>query len=211
MKHLVIIGARGFGREIFYLAQNSIGYKTDFEVKGYLDDKSDALEGYNGYPPIISSVENYEVCDDDVFICALGDPRFKKQYANIIKEKGGCFLSLIHKNANIIPTAKIGTGCIVFQNVTVSADVTVGNFVTLQPMVFLGHDAKIGDWSHLNTNCVCNGYVELGQSVQIHTNAIIVPKIKIGNNSVVGAGSVVLRKVADNVTVFGNPAKKIFG
>lgn len=90
MKHLVIIGARGFGREIFYLAQNSIGYKTDFEVKGYLDDKSDALEGYNGYPPIISSVENYEVCDDDVFICALGDPRFKKQYANIIKEKGGC-------------------------------------------------------------------------------------------------------------------------
>ena len=211
MKQLIIIGARGFGREIYYLAQNSIGYLTDYEVKGYLDDKKDALEGYEGYPPIISSVEDYRVCSDDVFICALGDPKYKKQYVNTIKEKGGCFLSLIHKKANIIPTAKIGTGCIVFQNVTVSADVVVGDFVTLQPMVFLGHDAKIGEWSHLNTNSVCNGYVELGECVQIHTSAIVVPKIKIGNNSVVGAGSVVLRKVADNVTVFGNPAKKIFG
>ena len=33
--------------------------------------------------------------------------------------------------------------------------------------------------------------------------------IKVGNNSTVGAGAVVIRKVKDGDTVFGNPAKKI--
>lgn len=61
MKNLLIIGARGFGREIYNLALESIGYGTEFTIKGFLDDKKEALDGYDGYPSIISSVENYAV------------------------------------------------------------------------------------------------------------------------------------------------------
>lgn len=57
MKHLLIIGARGFGREIYNLAINSIGYQEEFDIKGYLDNKLDALCDYKNYPPIIDSVE----------------------------------------------------------------------------------------------------------------------------------------------------------
>lgn len=52
MKHLLIIGARGFGREIYNLAINSIGYQEEFDIKGYLDNKLDALCDYKNYPPI---------------------------------------------------------------------------------------------------------------------------------------------------------------
>lgn len=88
MKHLVIIGARGFGREVYHSAIDSIGYGTEFDIKGYLDDKSDALSQYEGYPAIIGSVETYQPQADDVFICALGDVKWKKHYAQIIEEKG---------------------------------------------------------------------------------------------------------------------------
>lgn len=211
MKQLIIIGARGYGREIYYHAQNSIGYGTEFVIKGYLDDKSDALDSYVGYPPIIGPVESYAVEDNDVFVCALGDVKFKKKYVDVILAKGGDFLNLIHNSANIFPTSKIGKGCVILHNTTISADVKIGDFVTIQPMVFLGHDVEVGNWSHLNTNCICSGFVKLGENVTIHTSAVVVPKVKIGANSVVGASSMVLRNVPDNVTVMGNPAKKIFG
>ena len=69
MKQLLIIGARGFGREIYDLAINSQGYSVTFIIKGFLDDKKDALDEFLNYPSIVSSVENYEIQIDDVFIC----------------------------------------------------------------------------------------------------------------------------------------------
>ena len=72
MNQLLIIGARGFGREVLGLARACIESGADFEIKGFLDDKHDALNGYNGYPPILSSVEDYVIQEDDVFICASG-------------------------------------------------------------------------------------------------------------------------------------------
>ena len=99
MKHLLIIGARGWGRAIYNFALESIGYGTEFDVKGYLDDKSDALDGFEGYPPIIGSVETYQIQEDDVFICALGVVKYKIKYSKLIMDKGGEFITLIHKTA----------------------------------------------------------------------------------------------------------------
>ena len=70
MKHLIIIGARGWGREIFSLAMNCIGYQTEYDIKGFLDDKTNALDGLSGYPSIIDSVENYQIQPEDVMLLA---------------------------------------------------------------------------------------------------------------------------------------------
>lgn len=67
MKNLLIVGARGFGREVYDMVKDCQGYGRDFMVKGFLDDKKDALDGFDGYPPIISSLEDYLFSDEDVF------------------------------------------------------------------------------------------------------------------------------------------------
>ena len=59
MKNLVIIGARGWGREVYDIAMACISSGANFSVKGFLDDKTDALKGYLNYPPILDSVEAY--------------------------------------------------------------------------------------------------------------------------------------------------------
>lgn len=210
MKHLIIIGARGFGREVYHSAIESKGYGLEFDIKGYLDDKVDALTEYNGYPPIIGTVESYQMQEDDVFICALGDVKWKKHYAQIILDKGGKFISLIHERAEISKNVLIGDGCIICPQSRISCDVSLGDFVTIQPYVFVGHDAKINDWCHVNTNVSISGFVTLSEGVTIHTSAVLVPKILIGENSIVGAGSVALNDVPANATVFGNPARAIF-
>lgn len=206
MKHLIIIGARGFGREVYNTAIESIGYGVDFDIKGFLDDKYNALDGFDGYPPIISSVENYTLQQDDIFICALGDVEWKEHYVEKVLAKGGKFVTLIHRHAYISKNVKIGVGCIVCNQAIISCDVTIGDFTTIQPHVIIGHDCQIGSMCQINSNTSIGGFVKVGDKATLHTSSTLLPKSKIGNNATVGASSVVLRKVSAGTTVFGNPA-----
>lgn len=209
MKHLLIIGARGWGREVYDIAMACIGNGVDFDVKGFLDDKADALEGYEGYPPIIGPVETYVIQTNDVFICALGDVGYKKHYVQIILDKGGEFISLIHPTAIVGHNSAIGTGCIVGAYANISCDTCLRDFVTFSIKAGMGHDSSIGAYSHVGGMCLISGFVSIGNSVTVHPGSIIVPHRKLGDNSIVGTGSVVLCNVPANTTVFGNPAKKI--
>jgi acetyltransferase-like isoleucine patch superfamily enzyme len=51
------------------------------------------------------------------------------------------------------------------------------------------------------------GHVNLGKSVFVGSKATVIPTIKIEDFAVIGAGSVVVKKVKKGTTVFGNPAK----
>ena len=209
MKNLVIIGARGYGREIYGLAQSCIGFGINFEVKGFLDDKIDALDGFKGYPPILDSVENYKIASDDVFVCALGDVAYKQKYIQIILNKGGTFISLIHSSAFIGQNTTIGKGVILAFDVHISCDVSIADFVTVMTGSVIGHDSSVGAWSSIGVRSFLGGSAILGQRTTIHTGAIVLPHKRIGKNAIVGAGSVVLRDVKEGITVFGSPAKEL--
>lgn len=209
MKRLIIIGARGFGREVYNLALDCKIENEVFSIKGFLDDKSDVLLGYNNYPPIISSVENYEVQPDDVFACALGDVNAKIKYIDLILKKGGKFISLIHPSVQIGLNTQIGNGCIIRTTASISCDVSIGSFVTIMGYSILGHDVKIGDYCHLGAYSFLGGFSQLKENVTLHPGAKILPHKIVKKNAIVGAGSVVLKNVNENTTVFGIPAKKI--
>ncbi len=209
MKQLLIIGARGFGREVYNLARRCHGFETEYVIKGFLDDKTDALEGFAGYPPIIDSVEHYEIQPDDVFICALGDVSYKRKYAEIILAKGGNFINLIHHRVGLDKNSTIGLGCIVCENVGISCDVKIGNFCTLMGYATLGHDVQIGNYCHLGVFSFMGGYVILEDEVTLHTSAIIHPHKTVEKGAIVGAGSVVIKRVKAGTTVMGNPAMRI--
>lgn len=209
MKNLVIIGARGFGREVYNLAMDCIKAGAQMQVKGFLDSKSDALDGFDNYPSILSSVEDYQIEPDDVFICALGDVKYKELYVNKILGKGGEFTTLIHPQAIVGQNTKIGKGCIIRTICSVSCDITIGDFVSIMGFVNIGHDAKIEDWCHIGAYSFMGGGSLLEKRVTLHPGCKILPKKRIGENSIVGAGSVVLRNVKANSTVFGIPAKRI--
>ena len=194
MKELVIIGARGWGREVYNMLPNCIGYETEFTVKGFLDDKADALDGMPGYPSIISSVEDYQPQPNDVFVCALGDARWKRHYAELIMAKGGKFINIIHETVVIERNSTIGNGCILCKQVFISCDSQIGDFVTMQPYCAIGHDSSIGNYCYLGGRVFTSGGAIIGESTEVHTNAIILPSVKVGNNCMVAAGSVVYRE-----------------
>jgi sugar O-acyltransferase (sialic acid O-acetyltransferase NeuD family) len=206
MKNLLIIGASGFGRDIYNMATECIGYQTEYVIKGFLDDNKNALASFGNYPPIVNSIKDYVVQDGDVFICALGDVHIKRNIVHSILEKGGSFISLIHPTAHVDRTAKIGVGCIILQDAFIGAGSIVGDFVLIQVSSVIGHDVKIGNFSRIDCLAVCTGGAIIEDEVTIHTSAVINQKVTVGKGACVGACSFAIRKVKENTTVIGNPA-----
>ena len=183
------------------------GYGTDFVVKGFLDDKADALDAFNDYPSIVDSVEHYEPKEDDVFICALGEPKWKRYYAEIIMAKGGEFINLVHNQAYIGKNTKLGRGCIISRDASISCDVVVGDFVTLQRLSTIGHDAYIGNYCHMGTYSFMGGYAIMEDMSMIYTRGTLIPHKRLGESAVLGVGSVAMTNVKSGATVIGIPAK----
>ncbi len=49
----------------------------------------------------------------------------------------------------------------------------------------------------------------IGDNVTLGANVVIIGNVKIGNNVIIGAGAVVVKDIADNSIVVGNPVRKI--
>ena len=210
MEHLVIIGAGGMGREVYHLATECSGYGTQFDIKGFLDDNPNALRGFEfPYPPILSSIKDYQVDSDDAFVCSIGDVQTKVKLVELIESQGGSFISLIHPDVQINKTAKLGGGLLVFHDVHIGAEAVIGNHVMLQSYAAIGHDAEIGDYCRIDPKASVIGGVKVGDRVTLHTMSVLNHKVTVGDDAVIGALSFVIRKVKPGITVFGIPAKEI--
>ncbi len=197
------------GREIFHHSMLCNGYNTEYKIKGFLDDDKNALRDFYGYPPVIDSIKHYIPENDDVFICSMGNVAKKKRSIDIILDKGGEFINLIHRDALIGKNVKMGNGCIVLKNALVGVECEIQDFVLIQGSAIIGHDAKIGKYSRIDCHVVCVGGVEIKDEVTIHSGAVINDHVVVEKGAIVGALSFVIRRVKENTTVFGNPAKKL--
>ena len=70
----------------------------------------------------------------------------------------------------------------------------------------VGHDAVLGDFSHVYAQCSVGGAVKVGEGAAVYPGSVVAPRRKIGAGAVVGAGSAVFVDVDPGVTVLGNPA-----
>lgn len=208
-KNLVIIGAGGFGREVYTWALQTIQSGAPWAIKGFLDDKSGTLEGYKYDVPHLNTVADYVPQQKDVFLCAVGEPKQKKRCCSIIEGKGGIFATLIHPTAVIGLNTKIGAGSIIGPLTQLSCEILLGKSVCFGTHSNTGHDTIIGDYCQISGACEINGNAVLEEGVFLGSHATILPKAHVGAWAFVGAGSVVLRRVMPGAKVFGNPAVAI--
>lgn len=208
MKNLVIIGAGGFAREIYDLANVCFQGDAGFKVKGFLSDGPSNIEAMR-YPPVLSTVAGYDVQPGDVFFCAIGKVSDRKKTVTLILDKGGTFINLVHPTAVISPSVRLGVGVGIKAFCVLASDVIVGDFTFLQSSVIMGHDVQVGKYCQVNSFAFFAGYSKVHDLVSINAGAKLVQNTVVEENAVVGMGSVVLNKVKAGTTVFGIPAKRI--
>jgi sugar O-acyltransferase (sialic acid O-acetyltransferase NeuD family) len=199
---LIIVGAGGFGREIYQYALD-----TQCDIKGFLDDDSSSLDGFDIARPILGSINDFQPAATDQLILAIGDPAIKQKLAQQLALRGAQFSSMVHPLAYVAPTAQIGMGCIIAPFAFVGPYAVIGDHVSINTYASAGHDSRIGEFSSLSPYSVVNGQVEIGRAVLLGTHAVVVLGKYVGQWAKLAAGAIALQDVPEYALAVGNPAK----
>ena len=212
MKHrLLIVGAGGFGREVLGWALGIPAGSRDWTAAGFLDANTEALRGYPCEYPILGDPATYNPGSRDVFVPAVADPATKLRICRTLKARGARFASLVHPSVILGPACRIGAGCVLCPRVTLTTNVTFGEFVTVNVYSGFGHDSIVGDGCTISSHVDVTGAVRLGEGVFLGSHATVLPRVEVGAYAVIGAGSAVVRNVPPGATVMGVPAKQVAG
>lgn len=207
-KRLWIIGAGGFGREVFGAAQTAIGSGTKWQVVGFLNDIVDSLDCFPEFPRIAGGTD-YQPQEGDVFTCAIGEMPGRRIVCEKFRARGAEFINLVQPMACVSPSAVLGEGVIVEAMTGIGAGAHIGDFTTVLSHANVGHDAQIGACVAISPFAAILGRTEIGDGVTIGCHAVVLPDVKIGPGATIGAGSVVIKDVPAGATVFGVPAMRI--
>lgn len=211
-KRLYIVGAGSLAREIYsYLVEDGCEY-NDAKLVGFLADKNNdrnSLDDFNFPYKIVGDLKCSNLKNNDFLIVAVANPAIKEQIFEFYNSDNGSIISYIHPTAIIGHDVSVGVGTVFGPYSMATTNVTLGRGCTINAFSSVGHDAILGDFCTLSGHCDVTGNVKLGDRVFMGSHASIIPGVQVGNGAVIGAGSVVVRKVKEDTTVFGNPAKRL--
>lgn len=208
-KGLVIIGAGDLGRELLHWANDIPISERNWRIKGFIDDKISTLNKYKINTPVISTITKYIPDQDDLFVCAIANPKIRLTICRSLAQRGAKFTNIIHPTSIICSDSKLGQGIIMSPYSIVSTNTIIGNHVIVNLHSTVAHDAILEDGVTVSNHCDITGGVHLSEGVFLGSGARILPRLYAGRYSIVGAGSVVLDDVAASKTVAGVPAKCI--
>lgn len=204
-QHVLIYGAGGFGREIASWIRTDAS--ANIHPVGFIDDAGTVAECAG--LPVGSLVEMAKLHPGASVILALGDGASRQAAAERVKAAGLTAQGFVHSSVLVGERVEIGEGSLILPGSILTCDIRIGAFVVVNCSCNVGHDVEIGSYSSLLGNNSLNGNVAIGEFVTIGSRATIYPGKRVGDNSTVGIGSVIIRSVRANVTVFGVPAKII--
>ena len=180
----------------------------DWDLHGSPDSNPAALDGFQTDYKIVGDPFTYSFQENDLCAMSITDCVTKEKVFEAIKGKVK-FLTFIFPTAIIGKFTSVGEGSVICPGCIVSTNTRIGRLVIVNIGSQIGHDVEIGDYSSLMANIDIGGHVKIGKKTFVGTGVTIIPKRVIAKNVRIGAGSVVLHNIKENLSVFGNPAGKI--
>jgi sugar O-acyltransferase (sialic acid O-acetyltransferase NeuD family) len=210
MKKIAIVGAGGFGKEIFCIWKERLLYdNVEFDFLGFFDDgKKGENTGYGNVIGVIEDLNN--VAEDLEVALAIGNTRILKNVIERIHNKKVSFPNITHPTSKFLnkESIKLSEGNIFSIDTIICNNVAMGNFNLLNTRVTIGHDVTVGNYNVFSPNVQISGEVTIGNNNLFGFNSGVIQVLKIGNENTLGVGSILLKSITDKGTYMGTPAKK---
>ncbi|WP_164856149.1 NeuD/PglB/VioB family sugar acetyltransferase [Lujinxingia sediminis] len=209
MEDIIIIGAGGFGREVWWLIEEINAYSPRWAVRGFVDD-SPSLKGKHVCGvPVLGTLDVLMDKPGHAVALGVGIPGVKKTILEKLKPAGLSWPTLVSPDARMSKFVSLGAGTLITSGCILTTQVEVGAHVLLNLACTVGHDTRIMTGATLSPGVSLSGYSTVGPWSDIGTRAVTIPGITIGRAATVGAGAVVIRDVPAGATAVGNPARVI--
>jgi len=142
------------------------------------------------------------------FLVALTTPAHRHAATADARARGFTHeATLLDPTAVIPPSSEFGLGSYVNAGVVVGAGTRSGVSCSVNRTASVGHHNALGDFVSIGSRAVTAGECRVETGAYVGVGATVAPRVSIGANAVVGAGAVVIRDVAPNTVVVGNPAR----
>jgi sugar O-acyltransferase (sialic acid O-acetyltransferase NeuD family) len=208
MKNIVLIGG---GNQAHYTI-DIINKEKKYNIVGIIDSIHDIGSDRFGYKilgrqeDIVRLVDQYDI---EGGVISIGDnwvryyvfEQIKKQLPNFR------FVNAIHPSVVIGDNVELGKGIVMMAGCIINPKSKIGDFTFFATGAQIDHDCDIKNYSSISAGSITGGYVTLGEFSAITLGVTVIDRLKIGKNTVIGAGSLVLKNIPDNVLVYGNPAR----
>lgn len=200
---LIIVGAGGHARETafaFLLSANPGSFL------GFLDDalSGSTPEGWPILGPIGAAARHAQA----EFVIAINDPRARRKVTERLGVLGITrWRCVIHPEVRLHPSIKMGVGCSILGGCQLTTCIELGHHCILNRGSQVSHDCRIGNFCSLNPAACVAGNVRVADGCELGSGCLIRQGSHVAEGSTIGMGAVVLKHVARNGVVVGNPSR----
>jgi sugar O-acyltransferase (sialic acid O-acetyltransferase NeuD family) len=207
---LVILGAGGFAREVWWLAEEVNQDARSWNILGFVDEAPGAEGRVLCDLPVLGGFAWFEGRPEKPFvICGAGSNRVRRHFVDKTRALGLSHATLVHPSVRKSRFVEIGTGSVICAGVVLTTQIRIGIHVNLNLGCTIGHDAVLEDFCNLSPGVHLSGGAHLEEGVDVGTGAVVLPGKRVGRDSVLGAGAVVTADVPPRSVAVGVPARVV--
>lgn len=214
MKSLVILGAGGAAREMYWFVRDAYP-----EIRlAFVDDVTDvtSVEIAGDQVPVVKDW-NFARLDPNgryggfrQFIVGVAEPHTKRALIPKALASGlEPAPTLVTPGALVRGDCHLGHGGIVVAHSQLTTHVTLGHYVMVLDST-IGHHDVVGDYTTCFPGCRISGDVTVGEGCLFGAGTVVKPGVRIADGVISGAQSCIVKNILEpNITVAGVPAKKL--
>jgi len=209
MKDVVILGAGGFAREVWWALEEMNTECNQWNILGFIDENPDAKGKSLCELPVLGGFEWFKNEFKPQVICGVGGNAIRRRFAEKGSSLGLEFCTVVHPSARLSRFVDLGKGTVVCAGTLLTTQIKIGEHVNLNLDCTVGHDSVIESYCNLSPGVHISGQVRLEEAVTIGTGAVLLPAVRVGHDSVIGAGAVVNKDIPALSLAIGVPAKVV--
>ena len=199
MRNLFILGASSTAKEILEIANQFYSKEFDsIKTLYFLNDIGEDLAQLSINP-------NH----NNFYILGFSDVDLRKICCEFMDSHNLKPFTIINPTSYIAPSSRVGLGCYIAANVSISSGVEIGNHCIINLNSSIGHDTKIDKNVLVHPGANISGNCIINEKTLVGSNSFIYQGVRVGRNNSIDALTYIRKDLDDDMISISTSTKSL--